>query len=175
MKIRYAGINYNDVVDGGKGICLSFWTQGCPYHCKGCHNPETWDFYSGGYVDDYLNIEKKVLNGISNNGIIRNFSILGGEPLCDQNIDYISNLIASVRMNYPDILIFIWTGNVFENLIKNKIFKNNILNKINYLIDGPYIDENRDVTLVLRGSPNQRIIDIRETLKTNQIQTVEKI
>ena len=173
MNIRYADIKYNDIVDG-KGICLSFWAQGCPYHCKGCHNPQTWSF-DGGYEDSYYNIEKNILQGISKNGVIRNFSILGGEPLCDQNIDYIAELISSVRMNYPDILIFIWSGNIFENLIKNKIFSKNIINKIDYLIDGQYIDEKRDITLPLRGSPNQRIIDIKATLESNKIITVENI
>lgn len=78
--MRYAGLKKNDIVDCEEGICVSLWTQGCPFHCKGCHNPETWDFMGGMKVPH--SIFKEINKAINENGIQRNFSVLGGEPLC---------------------------------------------------------------------------------------------
>ena len=172
-KVHYAGIDYNDVVDGAKGVCLSYWTQGCPHKCKGCHNPETWDF-EGGKVDTEEAIANNILSGIIKNGVVRNFSVLGGEPLCEQNFDFVARLVSSVRDNYPGILIFVWTGYNYEELSKKEKFRD-FFNNIDYLIDGSFIEEQRDITLFLRGSKNQRVIDIKETLKNNEIITVEEI
>lgn len=171
MKIHYAGIMYNDFVDGFKGTCLSFWTQGCPHHCDGCQNPETWDFNSG-IEREYNEVESIIINHINDNGILRNLSILGGEPLCDKNIDIVHKLVYKVREIYPKILIFIWTGDLYEDLINREVYRDT-LSKIDYLIDGPYIKEQRDLTLLLRGSKNQRVIDIKETMKQNKIITVK--
>lgn len=158
--MKYAGLMENDFTDGS-GVCVSLWTQGCPHHCPGCHNPETWDFEGGYEVPD--NIRGQIIKAISANGITRNFSILGGEPLCEQNLDFVYNVISAVRIAYPNIKIYIWSGYILEELTK----KNNpkiieILKKANYLIDGRYIDELRDITLPLRGSSNQRIIKLDE-------------
>ena len=172
-KVHYAGIDYNDVVDGAKGVCLSYWTQGCPHKCKGCHNPETWDF-EGGETDSEENIAGKIIRSINMNGITRNFSILGGEPLCDQNFDFVSRMVSLVRYYYPNILIFVWTGYVYERLTKFLKYRE-FFENIDYLIDGPYIEEQRDITLFLRGSKNQRVIDIKETLLKQEVITVEKI
>ena len=84
--MRIAKIENNDMING-IGVCTSVWFQGCPHHCPGCHNPETWDF-KGGYEISYEELEEEVLNKIGENGIIRNLSLLGGEPLCQQNIAY---------------------------------------------------------------------------------------
>lgn len=158
--MKYAGLMENDFTDGS-GVCVSLWTQGCPHHCPGCHNPETWDFDGGYEVPD--NIRGQIIKAISANGITRNFSILGGEPLCEQNLDFVYNVISAVRIAYPNIKIYIWSGYILEELTE----KNNpkiieILKKANYLIDGRYIDELRDITLPLRGSSNQRIIKLDE-------------
>lgn len=170
--MNYADIKYNDIANG-IGVCLSYWTQGCPFHCKGCHNPDTWDF-EGGKVDTEENIINTIITKISDNNIIRNFSILGGEPLCDDNFDFVSELVNSVREVYPNILIFVWTGNIYESLIEKEKYKD-FLYKIDYLIDGIYIEKQRDITLFLRGSSNQRVIDIKKTLENNEIITVEEI
>lgn len=158
--MKYAGLMENDFTDGS-GVCVSLWTQGCPHHCSGCHNPETWDFNGGYEVPD--NIRGQIIKAISANGITRNFSILGGEPLCDQNLDFVYNVVSAIRIAYPNIKIYIWSGYTLEELTE----KNNpkiieILKKANYLIDGRYIDELRDITLPLRGSSNQRIIKLDE-------------
>lgn len=156
--MKYAGLMENDIVDG-EGVCVSLWTQGCPHHCPGCHNPETWDFKNGHDVPD--DIRGQIIKAISANGITRNFSILGGEPLCEQNIDFVLNIVTAVRIAYPHIKIYIWSGYTFNELIESKderILK--ILRQCNYLIDGKYKEEERDITLPLRGSANQKIIEL---------------
>lgn len=154
--MRYAGLNKNDFTDG-KGVCVSFWTQGCPHHCPHCHNPQTWDFNGG--LPLPTDIEEQIINAIKANNILRNFSILGGEPLCPENIELVNKIISKVRQEYPTIKIFIWTGYTIEELNKrNDSIIQNILSNINVLIDGRYIDAERDITLPLRGSKNQRIL-----------------
>ena len=158
--MKYAGLMENDFNDG-EGVCVSFWTQGCPHHCPGCHNPETWDFNGGYDVPD--DIRGEIVKAISANGITRNFSILGGEPLCEENLDFVLNIITAVRTAYPHIQIYIWSGYTFAELIeKNDDRIINILKQANYLIDGPYIEKQRDTTLPLRGSTNQNIIKLDE-------------
>lgn len=148
--IRIADINKNDVING-QGICVSVWTQGCPHHCKGCHNPESWSF-SGGYEIDENEIIEKILQYLVENGVQRNLSILGGEPLCIENIDFTITLLAKVKEKYPNIKTFVWTGYYMED------FSKETLENIDVLIDGPFILEERDITLKLRGSKNQRIL-----------------
>ena len=154
--MRYSGLNKNDVVNG-EGICVSFWCQGCPLRCPGCHNPDTWDFEGGMPLPaDYKN---QVISAIAANGIQRNFSILGGEPLCKQNIELIKELILSVKIVYPNIKIFLWTGYTLEELIqREELIISEILNKVDVLIAGPFIKEQRDITLHLKGSTNQKIL-----------------
>lgn len=153
---RYAGLITNDFVNG-TGVCVSFWTQGCPHRCPGCHNPETWDFEGGKELP--TDIKGQIIKAICANGIIRNFSILGGEPLCPQNLEEVDNIITSVRTAFPHIKIFIWTGYTLEELQKMKNFHIiNILSQIDVLIDGLYKEDEKDITLELRGSKNQRIL-----------------
>ena len=92
--MRFAGIMENDFTDG-IGISVSFWTQGCPHHCKGCHNPDTWDFNGGNILPD--NYVEKTIESLYKNGIKRNLSILGGEPLCFENAFIVYNLIRHVK------------------------------------------------------------------------------
>ena len=155
---KYAGMKYNDIVDG-EGVCVSFWTQGCPHKCKGCHNPQTWSFDGGEEVPN--DIEKQIIEAIGANGIQRNFSILGGEPLCDENLLLVQSVIESVKNVYPSIKIFVWSGYTIKELSgrrrSNKIL-NNILSNIDVLIEGRYIQEKRDLALKWRGSSNQKIL-----------------
>lgn len=153
---RYVKIMKNDIVDG-EGVCVSFWIQGCPFHCHNCHNPETWDFNGGFEIP--MDIRGQLIKDIAENGIIRNFSVLGGEPLCDENLSVVEDIIKGVRTAYPSIKIYLWTGYTIEQLqAKNDKRINNILSNIDILIDGPYVDEQKDITLKLRGSKNQRIL-----------------
>jgi anaerobic ribonucleoside-triphosphate reductase activating protein len=159
--MQYAGLILNDTSNAGTGVCVSFYTQGCPHCCEGCHNPETWNS-TGGYefVPEVLN---EILDGIKANGIKRNFCVLGGEPLCSSNLFLTYLVVKSVRDAYPDIKIYIWTGYTFEDLMKSTPPKlRDILLMSDVLIDGPYIQEMRDVTLPLRGSTNQRVINLKD-------------
>jgi anaerobic ribonucleoside-triphosphate reductase activating protein len=156
--MRYAAIKENDIVDG-EGVCVSFWVQGCPHRCKGCHNPETWSFNGGFEIDDNK-LLKKIIKLINKNGVQRNLSILGGEPLCIQNKNFIAKLIIKTKQLFPNIKIYLWTGYKIEdlkNMMDNTI--NIILKNIDVLIDGPFIEEQKDITLKLRGSKNQRVLD----------------
>lgn len=153
---RYAGLNTNDFANG-KGTCVSFFVQGCPHHCPGCFNPETWDFDGGKELP--VDIRGQIIKAICANGITRNFSVLGGEPLCPQNRDGVNNIITGIRVAFPHIKIFVWTGYTLEELqAENNDSINNILNNIDVLIDGRYKEEEKDLTLELRGSRNQRIL-----------------
>lgn len=155
--MKYAGINKNDVANG-QGVCVSVWVQGCPHHCEGCFNPETWDF-NGGY-DVPNDIKGQVVKALSANGVQRNLSILGGEPLCPENSKLVLEILNAVRSAYPNIKIFLWTGEILSNLLSSKdSVVNSILDKIDVLIDGPFEKENRNFTLALRGSSNQRIYE----------------
>ena len=158
--MRYADIKGNDIVNG-EGICVSFWAQGCPHHCPKCFNPETWDF-DGGKEFSYETLEQ-IINGLTANGVKRSLCILGGEPLCDEN-EFLTNLvIRSVKQKLPEVKVYIWTGYTYEELVKKNSPKvNQILHMSDYLIDGPYVESLKDITLQMRGSSNQRIINLRE-------------
>lgn len=163
--IRIAGINENDFVNG-KGVSVSLFLQGCPFHCKGCHNPETWN-PDGGEVWDWNELINHILELITANGIQRNLSILGGEPLDTYDKrDFIRLLIKVVKSRFPDIKICIWTGYTYDQLIEI-VDAGEILANIDYLIEGQFILEQRDVTLKWRGSRNQNIINLKKGVIEN--------
>ena len=156
--MKYAGILENDFVNG-QGVCVSFWWQGCPLHCPGCHNPQTWDF-EGGLEAEEDNIISHILEILNANGVKRNLSILGGEPMCEHNADFIQLLIYWVKIRNPDIKIYLWSGYTLEQLQeKAKKDKNikYILDNINMLAAGPFILAERDITLPFVGSRNQKV------------------
>ena len=158
--MRYAGIIRNDVA-AGQGVNVTFFVQGCEQHCPGCHNQQTWDF-DGGYefTQDTMN---DIINSLSANGVQRNLSIMGGEPLHPNNLFLTNLIIEEVKKVYPNIKIYLWTGYIYENLLeRNEKLLQNILENIDVLIDGPFIKEQRDITLAMRGSRNQRVIDLKE-------------
>ena len=172
--MKYAGLKKNDIANGD-GICVSFWTQGCPFHCEGCHNPETWDFNGGEeFTDEVMN---EILAAIPENGVHRSFSILGGEPLCHTNIPLVYEVIKNVKHYFPSIKIYLWSGFHFEDLLKNSqkdTMLESILNQIDILIDGPFILSHKNLGLYLRGSDNQRVIDMKETLARGEIILVKE-
>ena len=150
--MRIAGINKNDVVNG-EGICVALFTQGCPFHCKGCFNPETWD-YDGGKEVPISDLISNIETAIAANGVPRNFSILGGEPLIERNLEELKILLSTVKKDFPHITIFLWTGFTIEELTSAQ---KEVTQYIDVLIDGQYNEKLRDVSLHLRGSSNQRI------------------
>ena len=156
--MRYAGIIYDDTA-AAPGLSLTLFTQGCPFHCKGCHNPETWD-YEGGY--EYTKeTEQKIVEALTANGVMRNLCIMGGEPLLPHNIESLYSLTRAVRDNYEDeIKIYLWTGfttQELQDIIKEHPDFADFLYMFDYIIDGRYEEDKRDVTLLMRGSTNQKI------------------
>lgn len=154
--MRYAGLIKNDLA-AAPGVCVSFFVQGCPLRCPGCHNPESWDFEGG--MEFSTKTLNDILTSLSANGIERPLCIMGGEPLCEENLFLTALIVKEVREYNPNLKIYLWTGYYIEDL---KAKENNkidyILNNIDCLIDGPFIQEERDLTLQMRGSRNQRII-----------------
>ena len=156
--MKYAGLIKNDVT-AAPGLCVTFFVQGCPHKCPGCHNPETWDFESGKEFSP--DIIDEIVDALTANGIKRNFCIMGGEPLCPKNEFLTLLIISEVKKQIPDVKIYLWTGYEYEEL-KNKSGKVlDILENIDVLIDGPFVLEKRSTTLPLRGSTNQRIIYLK--------------
>ena len=160
--MKYAQIREMDVTNGN-GIGVALFTQGCPYHCKNCFNPETWDFDKG--TDWTKETEDKIIELLKPEYITR-LTILGGEPLVERNIEPLTALLKRVKGIYPNKQVWLYTGGDFEVLegLYEEIFQ-----YIDILIDGRYIDDLRDYKLKWRGSSNQRIIDVQASLKSGNV------
>ena len=156
--MRWAGIIKNDVA-AGPGVCVSVFVQGCPIHCPGCHNPETWAFDGGKeFTPDDLNM---IIDALQANGVHRNLCIMGGEPMCTENTFLTLLIIKTVKERLPNTKVYIWTGFTIEYLeTMHDIRIQQILELSDCLIDGPYLQKERDITLPMRGSRNQRIIPL---------------
>lgn len=154
--MRYAGIIKNDFA-AAPGVSLTFFTQGCPHRCPGCHNQETWDF-EGGKEFTYQTLDD-IVTGLTANGIERTLCIMGGEPLCQENL-FLTNLVLThVKERIPNLKVYLWTGYLYEDLKKSTdTTLQNILQLTNVLVDGPFIESERDISEPLRGSRNQRIL-----------------
>ena len=160
--MKYAQIREIDITNGS-GIGVALFTQGCPYHCKNCFNPETWDFNKG--MVWTKEIENKIIELLKPEYITR-LTILGGEPLIERNIEPLTALLKRVKGIYPNKQVWLYTGGDFEVLegLYEEIFQ-----YIDILIDGRYIDDLRDYKLKWRGSSNQRIIDVQASLKSDNV------
>ena len=153
---KIAGIYWDDTA-AAPGISLSVYFSGCHFHCPGCHNPEAQDFNYGRDYD--TDIRQEIAQKLKKNGIMRTLCILGGEPLNEENIGDVLNLIGWCKLDYPDLKIYVWTGYTLEELEKRDDDDvRAVLRNITFLIDGRYEQDKRDTTLPLRGSSNQRIL-----------------
>lgn len=158
--MRYAGLIKDDLA-AAPGLCVTFFTQGCPHRCPGCHNPETWD-YEGG-KEFRPEVIKEIIEALTAKNIKRNFCIMGGEPLCEKNRFLTQLVITEIHKALPDTQIYIWSGYTLKELVNMGSPRiNEILTTIDFLIDGPYIQELHDATLKMRGSSNQKVINMKE-------------
>lgn len=165
MKLRIAGTVNDSIVDG-PGIRFTIFTQGCPHHCEGCHNPQTHDFNGGEIVEADEIIEK-----IKKNPLLDGVTFSGGEPFCQAEIlADIGRKIKAIGLN-----IITYTGYTFEELYENreKNHWNDLLSVTDFLIDGKFILSQKDWNLKFRGSSNQRYIDCQKSLKEDRAVEVE--
>ena len=148
MSDRYYGIIADDVING-EGICVSFFTMGCEHHCPGCHNKDSWSTEPNAgkkLPEDYLD---QIIALISKNGIQRNFSMLVGEPLVDYNRELVLTILKKVKETYPTIKTYLWSGYVWEAIIDQSMVRD-IMKYVDVLIDGPFVQEKRDISLFVK-------------------------
>ena len=149
----------------GDGLRVTCWVSGCSIRCFNCYNPQTWDFNSGiPFTDDTM---QEILYDLSK-PYIKGLTLSGGHPLDPHNAPEVLKIVKRVKMVFPNKDIWIYTGYVWEDIIKDDTLKE-ILKRTDVLVDGAYVDELRDISLPFRGSSNQRIIDVQESLKQNQV------
>lgn len=159
--MRYNKIRKMDIANG-PGVRVSIFEQGCTFNCENCFNPETHDFNGGQEFNE--NTLHKVLD-LCSNQYITGLSILGGEPLHPKNITATTELAKAFKEKYPNKNLWVWSGFLFDRDLKNK----DILQYIDVLVDGQYVDALRNPTLKWRGSSNQRVIDVQKSLKEGTI------
>lgn len=163
--MRYNLIRKMDI-SNGPGVRVSVFMQGCAFHCKNCFNKETWDFNGGkefnqDTIDEVLDLcSQKHIKGLS---------ILGGEPMHPNNIEGTTKLAKAFKEKYPDKNLWVWSGFRFDEDLKDK----EVLNYVDVLVDGTYQDELHNPTLKWKGSSNQRVIDVQESLKEKKVITLE--
>lgn len=153
-----------DVVNG-PGVRMSVWFQGCPHKCTGCFNEETWDKDGKGDVYSETHLQK-IISILGSSPVHKDLSILGGEPLVNYNIDAVIDICKNIKKVFPNVQIWIWSGFLFETLIKLEKFQE-LVKYFDVLVDGKFEIDKKDLTLMYRGSSNQRVIDIKETLQNN--------
>ena len=158
--MRYNKIRKMDI-SNGPGIRISIFMQGCTFNCKNCFNPDTHDFNGGKeFTEDTIN---RVIE-LAMPDHIEGLSILGGEPLHPKNLKGTTDLAKKFRETYPTKSIWVWTGFLFDDL-KDK----EIMNYIDVLVDGQFKDDLKDYSLLYKGSSNQRVINVKESLTKNKI------
>lgn len=181
--MRYNTIRKMDI-SNGPGIRVSVFVQGCTHHCKNCFNQETWDFTSGKPWTQETN--EKILDYLSDTHRV-GLSLLGGDPFCllkykkDNEPNYLLDLVKEVKERFPDKTIWLWTGYLWEeffpftekdtSLLDNDLYNavNELLSYIDVIVDGPYVEEYKDMRLKYAGSINQRVIDVKESFKNNRV------
>lgn len=162
--MNYHNITYPDM-NNGDGLRVVLWLSGCSHCCSGCQNPQTWDVNSGILFDKQAEnelfeaLDKPYISGIT-------FS--GGDPLHENNLQDVLNLVNKIRLLLPEKTIWLYTGYTFEQCVENTT-RRQIISKCDVLVDGRYVDSQRDITLRWRGSMNQRVIDVQASLQNKEI------
>ena len=158
--MNYASINKADVANG-PGVRVSLFVSGCRHHCPGCFNQIAWDF---GYGTEFTkNTVDEIMEAISHD-YISGITVLGGEPFEPENLSTVKALCQEIKERYPDKSIWVYTGLHYEDVEEASAMK-----YIDVLVDGPFIQSLKDLTLSFRGSKNQRIIDVRKTRESGTI------
>lgn len=181
--MRFASMRNLDI-SNGEGVGVSLFVQGCDRHCFNCFNPDTWDFNGG---KEWTKEAKNKFMKLIARPYINRISVLGGEPLAEQNLDEVLSLIKEIRISFPEKTIWLYTGyewnqimNIkvtqpffscqdLESKIQNALKRQEIIKMCNVVVDGEYIDEQKDLTLKFRGSKNQRVIDVEQSLTQNKV------
>ena len=199
--IHYASIRNLDI-SNGEGVGVALFVQGCHFHCYNCFNLDTWDFNGG---KEWTQDTEDKLIELASRPYIKRLSILGGEPLADENLDGVLHLVNRFRLLSSHKNIWLYTGykliidyseskrqrktvftllpyantnvvndiNEYRRLCENDDKRRMIAESVDFIVDGRYIDEQRDVSLKYRGSKNQRIIKVSESLKQQKVVTIE--
>jgi len=173
--MRYASIEAEVV--NGNDYGISLYVQGCHFHCQGCFNQKTWDFNGG---EEWTENVKEGFFTHVNNSYVKRITILGGEPLADENLDDVLSLIEEIHKRFPDKKIWLYTGYTWNELVYPVVppmfslkeyeclkKRKNIVSLCDVLIDGRFEEDKKDLTLQFRGSSNQRLIDVQKTLNDN--------
>ena len=180
--MRYASIRDMDI-SNGVGIGVALFVQGCYRHCKGCFNPETWDFNGGKEWNKEI---KNQFLTLVDRPYIQRVTLLGGEPLAYENLPEVYDLVKTIKEKFSDKKIWLYTGyklscgiNERGDLVgdfanadigwDNGLLSNHIVRACDVVVDGEYVEELRDLTLAFRGSSNQRLIDVKKTIEEKQI------
>ena len=178
--MNYLKIEHEDVCNGD-GLRVVLWLSGCSHHCYNCQNPQTWNPDSGIPFDE--SAKQEIFNELSKD-YISGITFSGGDPLYEYNLDEVLKLVKQIRISFPEKSIWLYTGYNFDllnskyNEYKYTPFAANadewltrweIISNVDVLIDGEYIDEQRDITLKWRGSSNQRVIDVKQSLTQNKV------
>ena len=158
MDIRIAGTVEDSIVDG-PGLRFVVFVQGCPHHCEGCHNPETHDFSAG-----KLTTTDALYEMCMENPLCSGVTFSGGDPLHWQNRKETGELIEEIHEKFPEKTIWLYTGFLWED-IKDLPF----LKYVDVLVDGPFVEAEKDVTLHWKGSANQRVIDVKKSLEQGSV------
>lgn len=166
--MRYAQIRNLDI-SNGDGLGIALFVQGCHFHCKDCFNQETWDFNGG---EKWTHETFQQFIELANKPHIKRISILGGEPLADENVNDVLALIISLKANYPEKKIWVYTGYLYEDIYTvaatsfHDRLRKEVLNYIDILCDGKFETDNADPLNKEKkwvGSTNQRVIDMHDT------------
>ncbi len=170
--MKYAKIKKCDVANG-PGVRVSLFVSGCNHHCKNCFNREAWDF---NYGNDFTEKEQNQIIEDLKPEYISGLSLLGGEPFERQNQEGLVPLVKKVKQTYPNKKIWCYTGFTFDKQIlgemieqENRETTKNLLDNIDYIVDGRFVEELKDPKLRFRGSSNQRIIDVKKSLEQKEV------
>ena len=166
-------MNYHDIKKvnmlNGDGLRVVLWVSGCNHYCKNCFNPETWDANSGQLFDE--NAMQEIREELSK-GYCAGITFSGGDPLYPRNRKKIKEIINEIKQDFPTKTIWLYTGYLFENLLieaEQDYYLKYILNNINILIDGEFVEEKKSINKPWVGSSNQRIIDVQSSLNNKKI------